>query len=141
MYSQNREVPIVDLTTWAPDLSPIVVGWHLTANKIRESFGYEMIPHTWHHYRGIVGHGAKPTVTEFDDHGKNRPFTAPFLLGRYFQKRATAAAGAEPVPRHDPPWMFTVWFGVTLGLLTCLILCTGRWLYAPRKETCYDGKN
>ncbi|HPQ41433.1 MAG TPA: hypothetical protein PLV45_13750, partial [bacterium] len=136
MYSQNREVPVVDLTTWAPDLSPIVVGWHLTINKIRESIGEKMVPLSWIHYRGIVGHGTKPTVTEFEDHGKNRPFTAPFLLSRYFQKRADASGSPDrpPAPRHDPPWIFTVWLGVTLCLLFPLLETVRRLLAAQGKE-------
>ncbi|MBN1296971.1 hypothetical protein JXA80_09335 [bacterium] len=129
-YSQNSDIPVVDLTTWTPDLSPIVVGWHLTANKIRESVGIPMVPYTWSHYRGIVGHGTKPTVTTFTDHGKNRPFTLPFLLARYVQKQRDAAASPDghPSSRHDIPWIFPLWFFVTLFLLILLLSIIGRQL-------------
>lgn len=133
----NEDVPIVDLTTWAPDLSPVWVGWRMIGQKFDESFGYPPEPLRWHHYRGIVGHGTRPTVAEFDTRDVNRPYTAPFLLARYLQ-RPIDGTGADS---QDPGWIFPLWLAVMLVSGSMLIvlalspgLCVSAWGRETREE-------
>lgn len=107
----NEDVPIVDLATWAPDLSPVWVGWRLIGQKTDETFGRPVRLVSWNHYRGIVGHGTRPTVTEFNTRQWNRPYAAPFLAARYMQRPLDGINLEYP----DPRWIFMIWMAVTLA--------------------------
>jgi len=117
-YVYSNSVPIIDLSTWIPDLSPIRIGWHMIANKFRETFDKSMQPFKWHHYRGVVGWGSHSEIAQFSDHHWNRPYTAPFLIARYIQVTPEGIGLEYP----DPDWMFIVWISVTIALCVSLAI-------------------
>jgi len=115
-YVHSDSVPVVDLTTWAPDLSPIRIGWHMIANKLRESIGISMKPYKWCYYRGIVGWGSSLQTEQFSDHHWNRPYAAPFLFARLLQSKPENAGLEYP----DPGWLFVLWLSVVIAIF-CLL--------------------
>ncbi len=112
----SSDVPILDLSTWAADLSPVVVGYHMIFNKFREAFGEPMEPYIWHHYRGVVGMGTGPSVAVFENHHLNRPETLIYYIDHFYR----SARDPGDLGR-DRPALIVIWTVVTLGLLGAIL--------------------